>query len=74
MIDVINRVADAPDPTARIKVLVAELGRHLPQGNPVVNRLLDEMDEKAAFFASAIVSGGHVHDMSMRFEGKAAAG
>jgi len=74
MIDVVNRIADEPDPTSRFKMLVHELRRHLPQGVPTIDAVLDELDEKSVFFTSAIVSGGHVHEMSVTFDGIASGG
>ena len=72
MISVINQIADQPDPVSRVKALVAELQKRID--DPGLEAFIDEMEEKVAFIASAIISGGHVHEMSMRFEGKAAAG
>ncbi|HEY4153514.1 MAG TPA: hypothetical protein VGM38_09355 [Pseudolysinimonas sp.] len=74
MIDVINRVADEPDPTSRVRMLIKLLRTSVPDVTYQQDAFLAEMDEKAAFIASAIVSGGHVHEMSMTFHGVASGG
>ena len=71
LIDVINAVADAPDPTERVRALVEAIRRRVGEVTPAQNEFLAEMDEKAGFIAAAIVSGGHVHEMSVVFEGVA---
>jgi hypothetical protein len=71
LIPIINNVADQPDATARVKALIKALRTHLPEVTFMQDAVFEELDEKAAFIASAIVSGGHVHEMSMVFEGKA---
>jgi len=74
MIDVINRVADEPDPTARVKMLIRLMRSAIPNITYEQDAYFEIMDEKSAFIASAIVSGGHVHDMSMVFQGVASGG
>jgi hypothetical protein len=74
MIDVINRVADEADPTARVKMLIKLLRTAIPDVTFHQDAFLTELDDKAAFIASAIVSGGHVHDMAMVFHGVASGG
>ena len=73
-ISLINRIADEPDPTARAKMLIKLLRTKMPGVTYEQDGWLEQMDEKAAFIASAIVSGGHVHDMSMVFHGVASGG
>ena len=70
MISVINQIADQPDPIARVKALIAELQRRID--DPQLEAFLDELEGKAAFIASAIVSGGHVHEMAAVLHGRAA--
>ena len=74
MIDIINRVADEPDPTSRVKELIKLLRIAIPSVTFEQDAFLTELDDKAAFIASAIVSGGHVHEMSMVFHGVASGG
>lgn len=71
VIPIINNIADEPDATARVKALIKALRTHLPEVSFMQDAVLEELNEKAAFIAAAIVSGGHVHLMSMTFEGKA---
>lgn len=74
LIPLINRVADEPDPTSRVKELIKALRIAIPSVTFEQDAFLTELDDKAAFIASAIVSGGHVHDMSMVFHGVASGG
>lgn len=74
LIPLINRVADEPDPTSRVKELIKALRIAIPDVTFEQDAFLTELDDKAAFIASAIVSGGHVHDMSMVFHGVASGG
>lgn len=74
LIPLINRVADEPDPTSRVKELIKALRIAIPNVTFEQDAFLTELDDKAAFIASAIVSGGHVHDMSMVFHGVASGG
>jgi hypothetical protein len=70
VIPLINHIADQPDPTARVKTLLAEL---LACTEAAPEFLLDDLIQHVVFLTSAIVSGGHVHtDLSIVFEGKAA--
>lgn len=74
IIELVNRVADAPDPTMRVKAFIDELRQKIEgtMGDiQFIGKLFDEMDEKAPFIASAIVSGGHVHLMAGRIDGRA---
>jgi len=73
-ITLINRIADEPDPTARVKMLIKLLRTKQPGVTYAQDGWLEQMNDKAAFLASAIVSGGHVHDMSMVFHGVASGG
>jgi hypothetical protein len=71
IIEFINRIADQPDAVARVRTLIGELQKRLD--DPHLESFIDEMEEKAVFIASAIVSGGHVHtDMAVAFNSKAA--
>jgi len=74
VIPIINKVADEPDPVARVKMLLKALRTHLPEVTFMQDAVFEELDEKAAFIAAAIVSGGHVHEMSMVFHGVASGG
>ena len=74
LIPLINRVADEPDPTSRVKELIKALRIAIPNVTFEQDAFLTELDDKSAFIASAIVSGGHVHDMSMVFQGVASGG
>lgn len=74
LIPLINRVADEPDPTSRVKELIKALRIAIPNVTFEQDAFLTELDDKSAFIASAIVSGGHVHDMSMVFHGVASGG
>jgi len=74
LIPLINRVADEPDPVSRVKQLIKALRVAIPNCTYEQDAFLTELDDKAAFLASAIVSGGHVHDMSMVFHGVASGG
>jgi len=74
MIPIINRVADEPDPVSRVKALIKAIRTQMPSVTYEQDAFLAEMDEKSAFIASAIISGGHVHDMSMVFHGVAGSG
>ena len=74
IIPLINRVADEPDPVARVKELIKALRIAIPDVTFQQDAFLTELDDKAAFIAAAIVSGGHVHEMSVVFEGVAGSG
>jgi hypothetical protein len=75
MITIINQIADEPDPVARVRVMLRVLSVIQAGGdNEQMGHVLKEMDEKARLFAAAIVSGGHVHELSMEFHGTASSG
>jgi hypothetical protein len=73
-ISMVNRIADEPDPHARVRMLIKLLRTVMPDVTFDQDAFLTEMDGKSAFITAAIVSGGHVHDMAMVFHGSAASG
>lgn len=74
LIPLINRVADEPDPVSRVKELIKALRLAIPSVTFEQDAFLTELDDKAAFLAAAIVSGGHVHLMTVVFEGVGGSG
>jgi hypothetical protein len=68
---IINKVADEPDAEARVRAFIKALRTHLPELSFMQDAALEEFNEQSKLIAAAIVSGGHVHDMTMTFEAKA---